>query len=163
MTILGKALVLVVLATATASVAQSGSAPPAAPSAVNAIAPLTPPLAGTLFFGQEQRARMDRSRDRGPAFAVDGVNIEGSRSTINGFVKRSDGISTVWVDGDYKSVSDANMLARIQSTSVGMDFKSIMAGDLAVEVRPPDRTRTKASGKSRTPKRKPVFPRSPTQ
>jgi hypothetical protein len=52
---------------------------------------------GTLFFSAEERARLDRLR-RGegePAAAP----APGQASAVTGFVKRSDGRNTVWIDG----------------------------------------------------------------
>jgi hypothetical protein len=106
------------------------------PSAVDAVGPLTRPLAGTLFFDAEQRSRMNRIRERGFAIAPDAPGGVESRSMIEGFVKRSDGKATVWVDGMYKPMEDPVLLSRIQSTSVGMDTQSVFATEAAAEVKP---------------------------
>jgi len=59
-------------------------------------APPQPPQFGTLFHSAEERAKLDKRR-RGevdePAAAKRGP------PTITGFVQRSDGRNTVWVDG----------------------------------------------------------------
>ena len=65
------------------------------------IADTSEPLVGTLFFSREQRERIDRARKQGAIVLEedDVVVIKTRASTINGFVKRSDGKTTVWVDG----------------------------------------------------------------
>jgi hypothetical protein len=50
---------------------------------------------GTLFNTPEERARLDRLRRGEPAIAT---RARGA-SEVTGFVKRSDGRSTVWIDG----------------------------------------------------------------
>ena len=57
---------------------------------------------GTLFFSPEERARLDRLRrgESEPAAAP----APGEASAVTGFVKRSDGRTTVWIDGNAVSV-----------------------------------------------------------
>jgi hypothetical protein len=52
---------------------------------------------GTLFHSAEERAKLDRMRrgETEPAAAP----APGQSSAITGFVKRSDGRNTVWIDG----------------------------------------------------------------
>lgn len=50
---------------------------------------------GTLFNSPEERARLDRLRRGEPATQA---RPRGA-SEVTGFVKRSDGRSTVWIDG----------------------------------------------------------------
>ena len=73
---------------------QSGSVPSqdVAPDAAK-------PLEGRLFFSPEERQRMDRARKRGLVPGEDGQIMEPPASVLNGFVKRSDGNTAVWVDG----------------------------------------------------------------
>jgi hypothetical protein len=53
---------------------------------------------GTLFSSAEERDRLDRIRRGEPANPSAGH--EASRTpTVTGFVKRSDGRNTVWIDG----------------------------------------------------------------
>jgi hypothetical protein len=52
---------------------------------------------GTLFNTPEERARLDRLRRGEPEVAARGAT-PGARE-ITGFVKRSDGRATVWIDG----------------------------------------------------------------
>ncbi len=56
-------------------------------------------LEGRLFFSPEERQRMDRARKRGLVTGEDGQIMELPASVLNGFVKRSDGNTAVWVDG----------------------------------------------------------------
>ena len=56
-------------------------------------------LEGRLFFSPQERRRMDDARRRGPEPHIEGRLVETQSSTLNGFVKRSDGHLAVWVDG----------------------------------------------------------------
>ena len=60
------------------------------------------PALGTLFHSAEERARLDRIRrgESEPAAAP----APGQASAVTGFVKRSDGRNTVWIDGTAVSV-----------------------------------------------------------
>ena len=51
---------------------------------------------GTLFTTPEERARLDRLRRGEPVIESRGAS--GQRA-VTGYVKRSDGRSTVWIDG----------------------------------------------------------------
>ncbi len=52
---------------------------------------------GTLFFSPQEREQMDRLR-RGETVTAD-VSVEPAAHAVTGFVKRSDGHDTVWIDG----------------------------------------------------------------
>ena len=55
---------------------------------------------GTLFFTAEERARLDKLR-RGEPAAEHGSGTSGSaKRALTGFVQRSDGRTTVWIDGN---------------------------------------------------------------
>ena len=86
----------------------------ATPAAMSPIAPViqqrpaTPPalpldaatqLEGRLFFSPQERQRIDVARKRGTVPDIDDRLVETQSSTLNGFVKRSDGHLAVWVDG----------------------------------------------------------------
>ena len=63
------------------------------------IAGAAEPSLGTLFHSPEERARLDRMR-RGEAEPSPSVApAPGRGSSVTGFVKRSDGRHTVWIDG----------------------------------------------------------------
>lgn len=53
---------------------------------------------GTLFHTPEERARLDRLRRGEAPAAIAGEGKAGERA-ITGYVKRSDGRATVWIDG----------------------------------------------------------------
>jgi len=57
---------------------------------------------GTLFHTPEERARLDRMRRGEPEQAA--APTPGGRSVVTGFVKRSDGRNTVWIDGSPVTV-----------------------------------------------------------
>lgn len=61
-----------------------------------------PAALGTLFHSAEERARLDRMR-RGEAEPA-AAPAPGQASSVTGFVKRSDGRNTVWIDGSPVSV-----------------------------------------------------------
>lgn len=121
MKILVKSLMLACLVVATESSAQNNNAQVTAPSSVDKIAPVTHPLAGTLFFGREQRDQMDRVRKLGTAAVIDdeGVLVEAAVPILNGFVKRSDGQTTIWVDGRPRYNAQGEGVRRLQPQDVG--------------------------------------------
>ena len=59
-------------------------------------------LEGRLFFSAQERQRMDAARRRGLVVGDDGQLVEAPPSVLNGFVKRSDGNTAVWVDGNVR-------------------------------------------------------------
>ena len=107
---------------ATNASAQAENVPPRQPPPRN-IAETSEPLAGKLFFSREQRERINRSRKGGAVeteeIVVDAIAARPRRSVINGFVKRSDGLSTVWVDGKPLNPSDAAIAGELNPTDVG--------------------------------------------
>jgi len=55
---------------------------------------------GRLFFTQKERAALDRVRSGQPAETVDVGPVAPKRpAEINGFVRRSSGKDTIWIDG----------------------------------------------------------------
>jgi hypothetical protein len=55
---------------------------------------------GRLFFMPKERAALDRARSGQPAETVDVGPVAPKRpAEINGFVKRSSGKDTIWIDG----------------------------------------------------------------
>ena len=56
-------------------------------------------LEGRLFFSPAERQRMNDARKRGLVPGEDGQLVEPPPSVLNGFVKRSDGNISVWLDG----------------------------------------------------------------
>ena len=55
------------------------------------------PALGTLFLTPEERERLDRIRRGEPESPA--APVTGGPSSVTGFVKRSDGRHTVWIDG----------------------------------------------------------------
>lgn len=58
-----------------------------------------PPALGTLFLTPEERERLDRMRRGEPEIPAAAAPVPGRPPAVTGFVKRSDGRHTVWVDG----------------------------------------------------------------
>lgn len=93
-----------------------------------------PPL-GRLFHTPEERARLDRMR-RGETHEAATAAAATSPGEVTGFVKRSDGRNTVWIDGQP-------LPARTPGASQLLDPRGVRAyadrrqDDLKVERRPP--------------------------
>lgn len=83
------------------------------------IADTTEPLVGTLFFSREQREKIDRARLRGEPIDEESILTPDRKSVINGFVKRSDGKATVWVDGEALSKVTLVIADMVQPSDVG--------------------------------------------
>ncbi len=73
-----------------------------------AAAPLAAAGLGTLFHSAEERDRLDRLRRGEPATPEPGAQAGRAYAPpeVTGFVKRSDGRNTVWIDG--RAVATAN-------------------------------------------------------
>lgn len=77
-------------------------------------------LTGTLFNTHEQRERLDRARQRGGVPEDEVVAAaEPERPVINGFVKRSDGRNTVWVDDVMKRDPRSEVVEQLEPNVVG--------------------------------------------
>ena len=76
-----------------------------------------PPL-GTLFHTPEERDRLDRLRRGEPEAAAAAAPAPGGGSSITGFVKRSDGRHTVWIDGQPVTVRGATSAPVFDTRSV---------------------------------------------
>ena len=90
---------------------------------------------GTLFTTAEERARLDRMRRGEPAVAP---SVSGAAPTsapvVTGFVKRSDGRNTVWIDGVPMALSRGKAAALLDPRAV--DHPVATDGTLRVETRP---------------------------
>ena len=67
-----------------------------------AAGPLAAAELGTLFHSPEERARLDRLRRGEPATGASQPGTEAAAPQlpeVTGFVRRSDGRNTVWIDG----------------------------------------------------------------
>jgi hypothetical protein len=76
-------------------------------------------LEGRLFFSADERQRMDRARKRGLVVGEDGQSVEPPTSVLNGFVKRSDGNISVWVDGVPKWNANSKSADDLVPSDVG--------------------------------------------
>ena len=61
---------------------------------------------GTLLTTPQERERLDRLR-RGEPEAPSAAGASGGPGRVTGFVKRSDGRGTLWIDGIPREVSSA--------------------------------------------------------
>ena len=88
------------LLAASAAAAQAPAPPPVpADAAPAAAAPTEPPREddlGTLFHSPQERARLDKMRRGEPPEPAAGKRAP---AAVTGFVQRSDGRNTVWIDG----------------------------------------------------------------
>ena len=72
---------------------------------------------GTLFSSSEERARLDRLR-RGDPEVPQAMTQRSSNPMVTGYVRRSDGRSTVWIDGRPVVVSGPEASALIESAPI---------------------------------------------
>lgn len=87
---------------------------------------------GTLFHSPEERARLDRLR-RGDASV--GEARDGPHA-ITGYVKRSDGRSTVWIDGVPVQVPTSRAAPLLDPGTV-RGYSDRGDGALKIERKPP--------------------------
>lgn len=111
----------VALGTPLASTAQTALA--VVPAATQQPPPVTPevtkPLEGRLFFSPQQRQQIDTARRRGFVSGDNGQLVEAPPSVLNGFVKRSDGNTAVWVDGDVRWNANSRSVGSLSPGDVG--------------------------------------------
>jgi hypothetical protein len=74
---------------------------------------------GTLFTTPEERARLDRLRRGEPDTPVAETSGRALDPVITGFVKRSDGRHTVWIDGSPVQVTRPGAGELLQPNRVG--------------------------------------------
>ena len=113
-----------------------------APAPGPAPAPATPasatPALGTLFNTPEERLRLERLR-RGENAAERAPGAPAPRNTkpeLTGFVKRSDGRHTVWIDGIAVPVADPKAAPALDPRAV-RSYSGRGDENLRVERRPP--------------------------
>ena len=92
------------------------------------------PVFGTLFFSAEERANLDRMRrgESEPA-ARPGAGLG---SAMTGFVKRSDGRHTVWIDGRAVNVRGPQAAAVLDPGAV-RTYTDQGEDSLKIERKPP--------------------------
>ena len=149
-------------ATVSASVPASVStkADPPTPTRINTEADRQAglPLPGKLFTTREQRDKLDRARRRGGMVEEETIApSEARRSVINGFVKRSDGRDTVWVDDAMKRDPRAEMVQQLEPNMVGANM-AVRRFTSAVEPKTPPaiirRSTIRVNKQTRKPPRK---------
>lgn len=69
---------------------------------------------GTLFTSAEERARLDRLR-RGEPEATRATTPQSADPSVTGYVSRSDGRNTVWIDGRPVVVSTPEASALVKA------------------------------------------------
>jgi hypothetical protein len=74
---------------------------------------------GTLFNTPEERERLDRIRRGEPEAAQQATHEHSRTPTLTGFVKRSDGRNTVWIDGVPMAVGRGGNDALLEPNAVG--------------------------------------------
>lgn len=102
--------------TALAVVPAATQQPPPLPTATPEV---TKPLEGRLFFSPQQRQQIDTARRRGFVSGDNGQLVEAPPSVLNGFVKRSDGNTAVWVDGDVRWNANSRSVGSLSPGDVG--------------------------------------------
>ena len=76
-------------------------------------------LEGRLFFSAQERQRMEAPRRRGVVFGDSSQLVDAPPSVLNGFVKRSDGNTAVWVDGSVRWNANARSVGSLLPGDVG--------------------------------------------
>lgn len=90
---------------------------------------------GTLFTTPQERARLDRLR-RGEAAPDSASSVTPGRAGITGYVKRSDGRNTVWIDGIAVTLANPRAAPLLEPKSV-RGYGDHDDGSLKIERRPP--------------------------
>jgi hypothetical protein len=80
---------------------------------------------GTLFNTPEERARLDRLRRGEPDIPAASGETRTLNPILTGFVKRSDGRNTVWIDGAPVPVSRPGSGQLLDPRAVGSDERSL--------------------------------------
>ena len=88
---------------------------------------------GTLFTTPEERARLDRMR-RGESASLETSTASSRAPVVTGYVKRSDGRSTVWIDGIPVSVGRSEAAKLLDPRAVDRPVPT--DGTLHVESKP---------------------------
>ncbi len=118
-------------------------APPASP----ALPPETAKrLDGRLFFSTQERQRLDDARKRGLVIGDDGQPEQAPPSVLNGFVKRSDGGTAIWVDGNVRWNAQGKNVASMVPSDVGgpAEYVKATSGDARALASKPIRRAKKA-------------------
>ena len=95
-------------------VARPQSSPPPASSFNSASG-----LEGRLFYSAQERQRIEAARRRGFVFGDSSQLVDAPPSVLNGFVKRSDGNTAVWVDGNVRWNAQTQNAQNLVPSNVG--------------------------------------------
>ena len=76
-------------------------------------------LEGRLFYSAQERQRIEAARRRGFVFGDSSQLVDAPPSVLNGFVKRSDGNTAVWVDGGVRWNAKTASTSSLLPTDVG--------------------------------------------
>ncbi len=85
------------------------------------------PLSGKLFFTSDERAKLERARKTGivetnpePSDETEPTaDAPPKKSIINGFVKRTDGSTVVWIDGVPRTLDRTQRTSPLAASMVG--------------------------------------------
>jgi hypothetical protein len=91
---------------------------------------------GTLFTSAQERARLDRLRRGEPPVQAATSAGGGGKREVTGFVQRSDGQGTVWIDGVPLQVTSPRAAPLFDPKGVRA-YSERKEGDLKVERKPP--------------------------
>jgi len=116
-------------------------------------------LTGKLFFSDVERERLNKARRDGVQI-VDG-EVVARAPQLNGFVKRSDGRTTYWVDGGQHSNTGTSTKLEVASGMIGGEprLRFVRPTPAKTESSTPTNQATKPA---RTPPRKSVEPAQPS-
>jgi hypothetical protein len=91
---------------------------------------------GTLFSTPEERARLDRLRRGEPLVAAQAAG-GATAHAITGYVKRSDGRSTVWIDGSPVALAPSRAASALDPRVVRA-YADREGNALRIERKPPN-------------------------
>ena len=98
---------------------------------------MTKRLDGRLFYSAQERQRLDNARKRGPIVGDTGSPMEAPPSVLNGFVKRSDGNTAVWVDGGVRWNAQGKNATSLVPSDVGGPAAYVKASGTQLMTLPP--------------------------
>lgn len=91
---------------------------------------------GTLFHTPQERERLDRLRRGEPVNVVDGDEAASTAPRVTGYVKRSDGRDTVFLDGRAYPASGTRASPLMQPKAVSTPGGTLPESAVRVETKP---------------------------